>query len=244
MSNYTVKTANFEGPFGLLLDLVERRKLFVNDFSLAAVTEDYLKFVNELRERDTEKDISRDISNFIIVAATLILIKSRSLLPNLELSEEEEGDIKRLEDRLRLYELFTKLSEHVKQRFGKRLIFGAGERRREMVVFLPDEKITRESMMSLAGDVLSRIPKKIVLPEVEVKKVVSIEEMIGRLTDRIQSALKMSFKDFMGGRRAPNKEEKVEMIVGFLAMLELVRQGILDAVQETHQEDIILEKIK
>src|SRR3989338_2039129 len=103
--NYTVKTAAFEGPFGLLLDLVEKRKLFINDVSLAQVTEDYLGYMNKLGGLDTEQ-----ISSFVYVASTLILIKSKSLLPNLNLTSEEEGDIKTLEERLRLYELFTKLS--------------------------------------------------------------------------------------------------------------------------------------
>jgi chromatin segregation and condensation protein Rec8/ScpA/Scc1 (kleisin family) len=64
--------------------------------------------------------------------------------------------------------------------------------------------------------------------------------MIDKLTDRIQNSLKMNFKDFSGS--AKNKEEKVIVIVGFLAMLELIRQGILDAVQENDFEDIIIER--
>ena len=71
------------------------------------------------------------------------------------------------------------------------------------------------------------------MPEVEVKKVISIEEMINKLIARIESAVKMSFRKHFGGT-------KVEVIVGFLAMLELVRQGLLDANQE--KDDIIIEK--
>ncbi len=241
MLNYTVKMANFEGPFGLLLELIEKRKLFINDLSLAQVTEDYLNFVKELQQKSPEGEISRQVSNFIVVAATLILIKSKSLLPNLNLTDEEVGDIRSLEERLRLYELFTRLGASIKANFGKKMIFPAGERKQDMIVFLPDAQITRESMMGLAQDVLGRIPKKTFIPEVEVKKVISIEEMIDRLTLRIESALKMSFREFVGGKGG-TKEEKVEMIVGFLAMLELVRQGILEAVQETNRDEIMIER--
>jgi segregation and condensation protein A len=243
MSYYTVKTANFEGPFGLLLDLIDKHKLFINDLSLATVTEDYLNYVNDLRQKNTEGDISRDVSNFIVVAATLILIKSKSLLPNLNLTDEEQSDIKTLEERLRLYELFTGLSLNIKRDFGKNIIFNATEHKRNVLVFLPDDRITSEKMMEFAKDVLGRVPKKVFLPEVEVKKVISIEEMIGRLTLRIEGALKMSFQDFLGKGKPTSREEKVEVIVGFLAMLELVRQGILDAVQGSHREDILIEKI-
>lgn len=233
---FQIKTAGFEGPFGLLLELVEKRKLFINDVSLAAVTEDYLAFMNKLGGLSP-----REISSFILVASTLILIKSKSLLPNLDLSSEEEGDIKSLEERLRLYELFTKLGRNVKNDFGERMIFAPLERKSEVLVFLPDEQITKENMMTFARDVLGSMPKKTFLPEVEVKKVISIEEMINNLTERIQNSIKMSFKDFAG--KVGTREEKVFAIVGFLAMLELVRNGIMHVVQENNFEDIIFEKL-
>lgn len=232
---YKIKTANFEGPFGLLLNLVEERKLFINEISLAEVTEDYLKYVNSLGNLSPS-----EISSFIIVAATLILIKSKSLLPNLNLTEEEEGDIRNLENRLKLYELYTQLSRNIKNNFGKKIIFAPQERKNDFLVFLPDDRITKEIMMSFAHNVLGRIPKKVFLPEVEVKKVISVEEMINKLTERIQKTIKMSFKDFTG--KIQNREEKIIVIIGFLAMLELVRNGILNAVQENSFEDIIIMK--
>jgi segregation and condensation protein A len=235
---YKIKAAGFEGPFGLLLELIEKRKLFINDVSLAAVTEDYLAYMNNLGGSAVVSPA--EIASFVFVASTLILIKSKSLLPGLNLTDEEQGDIKSLEERLRLYELFTKLGVHVKNNFGERIIFTPLERKRDTLVFLPDERITRESMMGFAHEVLGDMPKKIFLPEVEVRKVISIEEMIDKLTERIQSSLKTSFKSFTG--KATTREEKVFVIVGFLAMLELVRNGILHVVQENNFEDILIEK--
>ena len=114
-NSYKVKLSSFEGPFSLLLSLIEDRKLHINDISLSQVTEDYLSYVNTLESKDP-----REVSSFIFVAATLILIKSKSLLPNLTLTEEEEGDIKNLEERLRLYELYTRLGGGLKKLFGKK----------------------------------------------------------------------------------------------------------------------------
>ncbi len=232
---YKVKIAGFEGPFGILLNLVEKRKLFINEVSLASVTEDFLVYIKNLSSLPSD-----EIASFIIVASTLILIKSKSLLPNLALTDEEQGDIKNLEERLKLYETFTKLSENVKMNFGQRIIFSPLERKSDKVIFLPDDQITQNSMMTLAKGALNSMPKKVVLKEVEVKKVISIEEMIEKLTERIQTSMKINFKDLSG--QVTNKAEKVNMIVGFLAMLELVRQGILDAVQESDKGDIIIEK--
>jgi segregation and condensation protein A len=232
---YQIKTLNFEGPFNLLLNLVQERKLFINEISLAEVTEDYLKYINTLNNLSSDQ-----IASFIIIASTLILIKSKSLLPNLNLTDEEESDIRNLEDRLKLYELYVNLSQNVKKDFGKNLIFFPEERKKDYLVFLPDEKITQNTMMVLVKDLIEKIPKKVFLPEIEVRKVISMEEMINKLTDRIQNSLTMNFKEFTG--KAQTKEEKVFVIVGFLAILELIRNGILEAVQENNFEDIIIEK--
>ncbi|MDQ3075655.1 MAG: segregation/condensation protein A [bacterium] len=233
--NFTVKTPIFEGPFALLLSLIEDRKLFINDLSLSQVTDDYLKHVNSLEKLPPEQ-----IASFVVVASTLLLIKSKSLLPNLNLTIEEENDIHDLEDRLKQYEFYSRLGIHLKENFGKKVIFQPLERKREVVIFLPDERITKESMMTFAQDLIGKIPKKVILPNVEVKKVISIEEMIDKLTERVQKTLSMSFKEFTG--HTVTKEEKVTAIVSFLAILELARTGILNLIQENNFEDIIIEK--
>ena len=64
MSDFSIKTASYEGPFNLIIDLVEKRKLFINDLSLAEVTEEYLNYLNTLPERNP-----REISSFVLVAS-------------------------------------------------------------------------------------------------------------------------------------------------------------------------------
>jgi segregation and condensation protein A len=256
---YQIKTAGFEGPFGLLLNLIEKRKLFINDISLAQVTEDYLSYMNKLGGL-----CPAEISSFVLIASTLLLIKSKSLLPGLNLTPEEEGDMRNLEERLRLYELFTKLSGNIKNNFGRRMIFAPLERKparlnsrsggNDVLVFLPDDQISKNSMMAFARDLLDAMPKKTLAPEVEVRQVISIEEMIEKLTQRIKSSLKMNFKDFSAGggpasgwntgEKKMSREEKIIVIVGFLAMLELIRQGLIDALQENNSGDIIIQKTK
>lgn len=237
LDGYKIKTDKFEGPFGLLLSLIENKKLFINDISLAQVTEDYLNYVNSLDGSKT-----REISSFIVIAATLLLIKSKSLLPNLDLSTEEEKEITNLEDRLKLFERYSTLALNVQKLFGKNIIFPLAERNKKIKIFVPDDMINVSSMRELALELLNKIPKKIDLPEVEVKKVISIEEMIENLSERIQKNMQMNFREFAG--RASTKEEKVYVIVGFLAMLELVRQGLLSVMQDNNFEDIILEQNK
>ena len=90
--SFTVKQQQFEGPLELLLDLIEKRKLFVSDIALAQVTDDYIAHIKS----STEFPIA-DSAQFILVASTLLLIKSKSLLPSLDLTTEEQADIKDLE---------------------------------------------------------------------------------------------------------------------------------------------------
>ncbi len=237
-SPYSIKAGSFEGPFDILLELIEKRKLFINDISLTQVTDDFLSYIKKMERAEPST-----LSSFIVVAATLILIKSRSLLPNFMLSQDEEKEVGDLEKRLKLYRIFVDLGEQIKKKFGKKVAFEKRFVADTVPIFMPSKLITPESMLGLAKNVLNSIPKVEKLPEVEIKKVMSIEEMLSRLTQRMQTAINTSFKQFVGVGKPANKEEKVLVIVGFLAMLELVRQGIMDVLQGEMFGDISMSKL-
>lgn len=231
---YKVKTSVFEGPLDLLLSLIEKRKLFVNEISLTQVTDDYIAYVNTLPKVNFS-----EMANFIVVAATLILIKSKSLLPNMQLTEEEEGSIEELEARLQMYRVIKEIGVEIKSMFGKNIIFEKPYTVEEVAVFAPSKGITAQNMLSFIQDVIEHVPKTEKFPEVTVRKVINIEEMIEKLTDRIQSSLKLSFEEFSDtGAHKDSKEKRMYVIVGFLAMLELVRQGLINVIQEEHFDDI------
>ncbi len=240
---YKVRAGTFEGPLDLLLSLIESRKLFVNEISLAQVTEDYISYIKSLSDMPDDKRIA-DVSYFILIAATLILIKSRSLLPNLVLTEDEESKIVNLEARLKLYQIIKNASIDVKNNFGVKIIFSPLERTWSEPLFSPDQSITIEIMSQSILNVLESVPKKEEkLGVVEVRKVINIEAIINSLTNRIQSAINFSFRDFAKSHGAEDEQEaKVHIIVSFLAMLELVREGIIDVVQNNSFEDITISK--
>ena len=240
---YQIKQGTFEGPLELLLSLIEQRKLFVNEISLAEVTNDYIAHIKSLSDIPTDKHIA-DISYFILIAATLILIKSKSLLPNLALTDDEEEKIIDLETRLKLYKIFKNSSIEIKNNFGLKIIFMPNERIWSEPIFSPDPLITTANMAQSIIDVLNHVPKKEEkLPKLEVKKIINLDEVINSLTERIQGAINLSFKEFTQSQGAENKEEaKVHVIVSFLAMLELVREGIIDVMQNTSFGDIAISK--
>lgn len=240
---YKIKQGTFEGPLELLLSLIEQRKLFVNEISLAGVTNDYISHVKSLSEIPNDKHIA-NVSYFILIAATLILIKSKSLLPNLSLTDDETEKITDLENRLRLYQIIKESSIEVKNNFGTKIIFMPNERIWSEPLFSPDPLISVNNISSSIIDVLNHLPKvSEKLPEIEVKKIINIDEIINNLTDRIQNAINMSFKEFSQSHGAGNQEEaKVHIIVSFLAMLELVREGIIDVIQNNSFGDIEMNK--
>lgn len=229
--NYRVDTPHFQGPLELLLELIEKRKLFINDISLAQVTDDYIAYTQTHTEHTLEQN-----AQFVLIASTLLLIKSKSLLPTLTLTEEEKVSIDDLEARLSIYKQVKELSRHLEARFGKTILFEA-EERPETPVFSPDKNLNTSSIHEAIKRVLTNLPKKEVLPKTIVRKVISLEDMIDTLTKRVTSALRMSFKEFSSG----HKDDKVNVIVGFLAMLELVKQGVVHVNQEKHFDDINME---
>jgi len=229
--DFTIRTEVFEGPLELLLSLIEKRKLHISDISLAQVTDDYISYIN------THTGIPvAESAQFILVASTLLLIKSKSLLPVLDLSEDEEADIKDLERRLKWYQRVRELALHLKAQLAEKKLFTRPRALPQEIVFSPSADLSKDTLREGIQRLIQALPKVAKVPEKVVAKVISLEEMVNDLTTRITRSLRMSFKEFTG-----SKKEKVHMIVGFLAMLELVKQGLIDVQQQEHFGDIEME---
>ncbi len=226
-TNFTIRTDGFEGPFELLLDLIEARKLLVNDLALANITED---FIAHVRAQDTFP--VEETANFIQIAATLLLVKSKSLIPDLALTEEENADVEDLKRRLTAYEKVREASRELAQLYGKQVMVRGGDRPVE-IVFAPSRDLSPDGLTEALARVLSAREVVEELPEVRVKPLITIEEMMDRLAKRVQSAMTISFKDFAGSNK-----EKIEVVVSFLALLELVKQGAVAAEQYGEHGDI------
>lgn len=237
---YNVKTDIFDGPFDVLLDLIEKRKLFINDISLAQVADDFIEYIQNHTNFPMQES-----AHFIMVASTLILIKSRSLLPSINLTEEEEEDIEDLNKRLNIYKQVKKEVERLKPIwFKNRLFFGSGESLPVETSFIPDESITPDALKSTAYHLIDKLPSDIIIPQVKVSDVVKIETIINSLIRRVDAEIKMSFKNFSGmksEKRIMSKKEKYMVVVSFIALLELIKQGMLTAYQNEEDRDIYIE---
>ncbi|MHB0865929.1 MAG: segregation and condensation protein A [Minisyncoccota bacterium] len=225
--NFHIETDAYQGPFELVLDLIEARKLLVNDLALASITEEFME-----HGRAQETFPVEETANFIQIAAMLLLIKSKSLIPDLTLSEDEHADIDDLKRRLEAYERVREAARELANLFGKSVMLPAGVRAPEPS-FAPSRDLSASALAEALARVLAAREAVDALPEARVKPLVSIEEVMDRLAKRVQGALTLSFKEFTG-----TTKEKVEIVVSFLALLELVKQGAVAAEQYERHGDI------
>jgi len=234
---FTVAHEAFEGPIEVLLELIEKRKLFVNDVSLASVTDDFISFI---QAKGMHPDL---VANFLAVAATLILIKARSLLPNLELTSEESESINDLERRLALYQIISHISGELIKQYGKKVSF-EGTAQKSGPLFAPDPTLQVTELPHLITQIIGRIPPPApTKPEARVSITISIGEVIDTLIERIGRMTSGSFDSLrVHAPEGEEKAQKVYTIVSFLGMLELVRRGLVQADQHDQFGDISLER--
>lgn len=232
---FSVKAGDFEGPLELLIELVEKRKLLINNISLAEVTDEYMQRVSDMQEQSLPHT-----AQFVALAATLLLIKSKSLLPTLDLSSEEEASIEDLELRLRLYQQFREIAGTIESSFGNSMMYEPEYQPKPEPVFIPDTFCTTSSLAEALERVITALPQPAApKPTAAVSQVMTLEEMMDNLNRRIRQQFKFSFGDI----RREEQEHKT-VIVGFLAILELFKQGDLLITQLHRFADIEVEREK
>ncbi len=229
---YQIKTEQFEGPLELLLDLIERDKLSINQVSLAHIADEYIAHLKSI-----EAFHPHEVAGFLVVAATLMLIKSRSLLPQIEISSQEEADIHDLEHRLALYRRFRELARHIVDLEHRHQPMYERQTSLDLpTVFYPPQGFGIPDMTAIVRGIIEALPKKEVIPEKTIRTIVSLEERMEELRKKAEANLAKSFQAFVG-----STEEKLDIIVSFLAMLELIKQGVLFVEQQQMFHDITIE---
>jgi len=266
---YQTKLDKFEGPLDLLLELIEGQKLDIAEVSLAKVADQFLEYISQ-----REKITLESLADFLTVASKLILIKSKTLLPTLEFSEEEEKEIVDLEKQLIEFKKFKDISIQIgKMSDSKRMSFSREKFVAIKTFFYPPENIhpvrkyasDKELNLTeaISGNdnvegeknifsngvnifdlkkyfvkVLSEIPAFEKLEEEMVREVITLEERIGHLHDFIKGKVETSFSELVS-----TAEDKIDVIISFLAMLEMVKQRIINVEQNNLFESIKM-KIK
>lgn len=238
---YRVSLPVFEGPFDLLLHLIAKRELDIYEVSLAAIVEDYLAHLRDLAELDLEV-----ATEFLVVAATLIEIKAARLLPGPPADDEEalavsERDL--LIARLLEYRAFKDAAGHIAALMEENAGYlarsaGPGE---ELANLCPDllARVGPQRLRELALRALSPAPPPVLdtahITPIRASVTEAIEEVSGVLRDRSH----VSFRELTASCRS-----RIEVIVRFLAVLELVKAGRADVAQARTFGEIVVARLE
>lgn len=229
---FELKLPVFEGPLDLLLHLIEKEELDITAVSLVQVADQYLAHLQSMEA------ISLDaLADFVAIGAKLIYLKSRALLPRPEAEEEEEPSLeeagRELTEMLQEYRRFKEVAGAL------RAIEDEGLRAYPRVAPPPDvplptglKKVTLDRLMELFQEALRRQPAA--PPAVERERV-TVRQKIEEIESRLRSAGRLSFRSFIAVCRS-----RIEVIVSFLAVLELIKALRLVAEQEELFGDIAL----
>ena len=238
---YQVNLTKFSGPLDLLFALIEEKKMAINEISLAQATDQFLGYFKKLQEDALNKpesisstDYQRILADFLVITSRLILIKSRTLLPNLILSQEEEGDVKELEDRLKAYQQIKIWGRELGKWAKSRPLYLSRESYLNLpVVFYPPQNTSAENLYKIYESFLKTLPQIEKLEEKNLQRVVTLEQKIQELKTRITMAVEASFADISNGVKT-----KIDIILSFLAVLMLFRSKILELSQDKLFGDI------
>lgn len=232
--NYTVRTSVYEGPLDLLLDLIERAELDITTVSLAAVTDQYLASIRGIEHINAD-----EISAFLVIAAKLLQIKSEVLLPRPPVRAAGEEDIARtLVDQLKLYKRFKEIGGWMNERQQANL--------RTFLRVAPPPKVepkldlsnlTLERLVAVAQEAFAKEKNKQPLGVIIAAPRVTIREKIDLITKTMNEVGHSTFRGLLN-----QGASRLEIVVTFLAMLELVKRYRLEARQEGLFSDIEIDR--
>jgi segregation and condensation protein A len=214
----------FEGPLSLLVKLIEAEELDITQVSLAKVAGDYIEYI-KTHALDPE-----ETAEFLVIAAKLLLIKSKSLLPYLEPEEEEE--LEEFAEQLRMYQEYLAASKKIQDLLGaKKFMFSRPFNRKALLLssklFSPPKDYQKNMARAIMAEFIGRLqPLVEKLPEKIIENKVTIEEKILLISQGLNERIRLSFSEVL-----KNGGDQTEVIVAFLAMLELVRMRQVGAEQ-------------
>lgn len=229
-----IKLEKFEGPLGLLLKIIEKEELDITQISLSKIADEYVTYI-----RDPNNNIQPEaMADFLVVAAKLLLIKSRALLPYLQ--PEEEAEIEELEQQLKMYKEFLEATKKIEKMIGKKKFMFAREFNRKailnnMKIFSPPAGVGPKELSAVFTDLLSRLQPPEKLEEEVLERKIHIEEKIMHIQQILVDRISVSFSQVLSKACS-----KTEIIVSFLALLELMKQRSVSVDQTGLFAEIII----
>ena len=230
----TIKIEKFEGPLILLLRLIEKEELDITQVSLVHITDQFIEYVSKITNIDPD-----EMADFLVVATKLLLIKSRVLLPFLSSQDEEEG--KDLVQQLKIYREFLEASQKLHKIILKKRFAFAREKPLTLTsstAFNPPKNIDGKKLKRIFEEILEKLEFVKHISEEVIEVTISIQEKIQHIKNLIFSG---SFQKLTSFKHLLKKTEtRTEIIVTFLALLELVKEGEIIALQKGLFQEITI----
>ncbi|MFH1315351.1 MAG: ScpA family protein [Candidatus Uhrbacteria bacterium] len=227
--SFELKMEEFAGPLQVLLDLIEQEEMDITEVSLAKVADDYLNYVNQ---GDVQ---AGELADFLIIASRLLYIKSQAILPDL-IIEEEEGDD--LAEQLRMYKKFVEASKIIEQMYATGQVMYKRERPMKQVKdFAPPEKMKVDLLETAMRGLLKKLEPFLALQKASLRQVASVQERIKNIHTAIMDRAMFSFSEITGSG------SRVDVITNFLALLELVKQQIVNVSQNNLFDEINIKRV-
>lgn len=234
-TDYTVHIPVYEGPLDLLLDLIERAELDITTVSLAMVTDQYLAYIHSLEQARAD-----DISAFLVIAAKLLQIKSEALLPRPPEREPGEEDLgQSLVDQLKLYKRFKEIGLWLdaRQQAGLRTYLRIAPPPK-VEAKLDLSSLTLGALLAAAESAFAKEQKEPLASVIAAPKI-TIREKIDLIAKTLKRMTQTSFRSLLG-----DKPTRLEIVVTFLALLELVKRYRVEARQEALFSDIQIDRLE
>ncbi|MFH2063398.1 MAG: ScpA family protein [bacterium] len=230
---FTVKVEQYEGPLDLLLQLIEAEKLDISEISLAQVTDDYLKLIEDNPDLPPE-----ELADFLVVASKLLLIKSKLLLPYLQLIDQDDGELN-LEEQLRIYKAYLEASRVIERMVGRRRFMYVHDKLPSVEIgFSPPKRLTMPQMREMFAAVAKRLEPIVRVERQALERVVSIHDKIRQIREMFSRTKQLSFRSLV-----QDSSSRLEVIVSFLALLELVKQRSVKVDQSERFDDIKITRL-
>ncbi len=226
------KLDKFAGPLDLLLQLIEKEELNITEIALSQITEQYFAYLDKL-----EKNRSEKLADFLVIAAKLVYLKSRNLLPYLYPEEEEEG--LSLADQLKMYKAYIEASKILDDLWAKnRIAYGHLEPLVKLTEFVVPANANLENLAINFQTVLKRLCPISPLPKVTVDHSISVKQTIDKIRALINSKKYFNFSKLLS-----NKNNRTEIIVSFLALLELLKNKVINIQQNSSYGELEIVKL-
>jgi segregation and condensation protein A len=228
-----VSVANFSGPFDLLLKLIEKEELDITKISLAKITDEYIEHIKASPAIRPE-----EMADFLVIAAKLLFIKSKALFPFLQFSADEDDNSEDLEKQLKMYKEFLEAAKKIDKIIGKKKFMFPREFNRKALLhnlqkFFPPKNLIAADLSTAFQEILGRLQRAPQLDEETIEISVSIEDKIRQIQEIIKLAANSTFSQLAG-----KSGSKTDIIVSFLALLELIKQKAVSVRQDELFEEI------